>query len=118
MSDEVKEVLQRLNGMSPDILLSMVISTDGLVIAHQGQVEDPDHFGAYFVEMQLVCEKIIGELRYGGVEEIFIRSQSGCVTVLPILERGYLACMSTPNLNSNLFQMLAWKFVREIHWLL
>lgn len=115
---DLESVLQELNSANPNILLSIVVSPDGLVIAHEGNVQDADRVAALYIELQLVCGKIIDELQYGQVEEMFIRSSSGCVTILPVFEKAILACMSTPDVNSGMLQLVTWKAVNRLARLL
>ncbi|NOX92053.1 MAG: hypothetical protein GXP18_06280 [Gammaproteobacteria bacterium] len=96
---------------NPQIRLSMVVTPDGLVLAYEGNVDDFEKAGALYIELQLICEKIMSELEYGDLEEMFIRSKSGCVVLLPIGDKGLLACMSTPDVNSSKLQMFTWKAV-------
>lgn len=110
----IDSVLKELNGTNPQILLSMVVTPDGLTLAYEGNVDDFEQVGALYVELQLVCRKIMSELKYGELEEMFIRSKSGCVVLLPILDKGLLACMSTPDVNSSKLQMFTWKAVSQL----
>jgi predicted regulator of Ras-like GTPase activity (Roadblock/LC7/MglB family) len=112
--ENLKDVLKELNAIAPQILLSMVINPDGLVLAYEGAVEDFEKEGALYIELQLVCEKIMAELEYGEVEEMFIRSKSGCVVILPLGGKGLLACMSAPDINSSKLQMYTWKTVNKL----
>ena len=111
---EIESTLKQLNDSNPQILLSMIISPDGLTLAYEGNVDDYEKVGALYIELQLICEKIMSELRYGIVEEMFIRSASGCVVILPIAKKGILACMSTPDVNSGMMQMVTWKAVNKL----
>lgn len=111
---EIESTLKLLNDSNPQILLSMIISPDGLTLAFEGNVEEPEAVGALYIELQLVCEKIMSELHYGQLEEMFIRSASGCVTILPVADKGFLACMSTPDINSGVMQIVTWKAVNKL----
>lgn len=111
---KIEKELEMLCQRSSDIRLCMVVSSDGLVIAHHGNVSEPDLFGAYFLELKVVCEKILAELEYEGIEEIYIRSKSGAITLFPIFDRGYLACLSSATMNAGKIQVLAWKYVNRI----
>lgn len=115
MSEEsIRIVLEELHQSCDEILVSMVTTQDGLAIAHKGSIADPDHFGAYFAELQRVCEKVVNEVNYANVREIFIRSESGCVCLLPIENKGYLACMSTPKINSTKLQLLTLRTINRV----
>lgn len=112
---QIESTLKELNGSNPQLLLSMIVSSDGLIIAYEGSVDESDKVGALYIELQLVCEKILSELNYGRFEEMFIRSESGCVTILPIPNKGILACMSTPDINSGTMQMVTWKAINRLN---
>lgn len=113
--DQIETTLKQLNQANDQILLSMIISPDGLTLAYEGAVDEHERVGALYIELQLVCEKIMAELKYGELEEMFIRSRSGCVTIMPVSDKGILACMSTPNVNSGLMQMVTWKAVNQLN---
>lgn len=111
---KIEEQLRLLCERSEDIRLCIVISSDGLLIAHHGKVNDPDLFGAYFLELKVVCEKILAELEYEGIEEIYVRSKTGTITLFPISDKGYLACLSSKHMNIGKVQLLAWKYANRI----
>lgn len=111
---EIELTLKTLNDSNPQILLSMIISPDGLSLAHHGNVDDHERVGALYIELQLICEKIMSDLNYGAVEEMFIRSASGCVVILPVVDKGILACLSTPDVNSGTMQLVTWKAVNKL----
>jgi len=111
---EINSVLKELNNTNHQVLLSMVITPDGLTLAYEGNVDDFEKVGALYIELQLTCRKIMSELKYGDLEEIFIRSKSGCIVLLPVVDKGLLACMSTPDVNSSKMQMVTWKAVNRL----
>lgn len=111
---KIDSILKELNETNPQILLSMVVMPDGLALAYEGNVDDFEKVGALYIELQLVCKKIMSELEYGELEEMFIRSKSGCVVLLPIADKGLLACMSTPDVNSSKLQLFTWKAVTRL----
>lgn len=113
--NDISEVLKELNKSNDQILLSMVVSDDGLTLAHEGSVKDPDKFGASYIELELVAEKIMSDLEYGKFEEMFIRSGAGCVSIMPIFDKGVLACMSTPDITPGKIQMLTWKAINKLN---
>ncbi len=110
----IETILKELNDANAQILLSMVIIPDGLVLAYEGNVDDFEKVGALYIELQLICKKIMSELNYGELEEMFIRSKSGCVVLLPIFDNGLLACMSTPDVTFSKMQMLTWRAVNQL----
>lgn len=112
--EKLNSVLKELNDSTPQILLSMVVTPDGLTLAYEGNVDDFEKVGASYIELQLVCKKIMTDLKYGGLEEMFVRSKAGCVTLFPIEEKGLLACMSTPDINASKMQMITWRAVTRL----
>lgn len=110
----IESVLTELNESNPQIMLSMVITSDGLVLAYEGNVNDFEKVGALYIELQLVCKKIMSELSYGELEEVFVRSQSGCVMLMPISKTNLLACMSTPDVNFAKMQLITWKAANRL----
>ena len=112
---QIESTLASLLETNKQILLSMIVSPDGLTIAYEGNVDDSERVGALYIELQLVCEKIMSELKYGRLEEVFLRSESGCVTILPIRNKGILACLSTPDINSAAMQLITWKAINKLN---
>lgn len=113
--EKIESALKSLNESNSQILLSMIVSPDGFTMAFEGRAEEPERVGALYIELQLVCEKIMSELDCGELEEMFIRANSGCVTILPIFDKGILACMSTPDVNPNKMQLVTWKAVTKLN---
>lgn len=114
-TEDLSSALEALNQSSNQILLSMVVSNDGLTLAHVGSTHDPEKFGASYIELQLVADKIMSELEYGNVEELFIRSGAGCVSIMPIFDKGVLAVVSTPDLTAGKLQILTWKSIKKLN---
>ncbi|GAA5525488.1 hypothetical protein Maes01_02058 [Microbulbifer aestuariivivens] len=111
----IKKFLQDFCDSDEGIHFAMVVSVDGLMICHHGDVADTDLFAALFLELKIVCEKIVGQLDRGSIEEIYIRSKSGGVTILPIFDRGYLACLSSATINAGKVQIRSWKYIKKIY---
>jgi len=114
-TEELITVLKELNHSNDQILLSMVVSNDGLTLAHVGTAHDPDIFSASYIELELVADKIMSKLEYGKLEELFIRSGAGCVSIMPIFNKGVLAVMSTPDVTPGKLQLLTWKTINKLN---
>ncbi len=113
-TNDLQAILKELNDANSQILLSMVVSSDGFTLAHEGEAVDLDKFSASHIELQLIAEKITSELEYGELEEIFVRSKRGCISVMPIADKGVLACMSTPDITPGTLQILTWKAISKL----
>lgn len=114
-AEDLSLILKELNKSSNQILLSMVISNDGLTLAHEGSTHDADKFSASYIELELVADKVMTELKYGKLEELFIRSADGCVSIMPIFDKGLLAVVSTPDVTSGKLQILTWKTINKLN---
>ncbi len=114
-TEDLKAVLNELNSSNNQILLSMIVSNDGFTLAHEGDAIDPDKVAASYIELQLVAEKIMSGLEYGKLEEVFVRSGQGCIAIMPISDKGLLACMSTPDLTPGTLQILTWKAINKLN---
>lgn len=117
-TEEIKAVLRELNNSNNQILLSMIVSSDGFTLAHEGDAIDPDKVAASYIELQIVAEKIMSGLEYGNLEEVFVRSGHGCIAIMPISDKGILACMSKPDLTSGTLQILTWKTINTLNKLM
>jgi predicted regulator of Ras-like GTPase activity (Roadblock/LC7/MglB family) len=114
-TEDLIAVLKELNQSNDQILLSMVVSNDGLTLAHEGNTQDPDKFSASYIELELVADKVMSELEYGKLEELFIRSAAGCVSIMPIFNKGVLAVMATPDVTPGKLQIVTWKAINQLN---
>lgn len=97
--------LKQLVESEPAVQFAAVMTTDGLLVAHHGEMSDPELYGALLVELERTCRRVGEEMVQGSIEEIFVRSKHGCMTVFPIYDQGYLAFLSKPTLNSTKLHM-------------
>ena len=113
-SSDIEQVLHWLNDQNEDILLSMVVSSDGLPLCHYGDAADCDQTGALYIELKLICDRVLAGLAIGPLEHIFVHAKQGCVDILPIDDLGVLACMGRPGINSRKLQLHAWRAVSSL----
>jgi len=111
---EIESALKELTNATTQIRLAMIVTPDGLTLAYEGSIDDVENAGALCIELQLVCDKIMSELDGGQFREMFIRSNTSCVTILPIEDKGILACMTTTDINSRMMMHLTWKAVNKL----
>lgn len=116
--DKIKSVLGSLNASSDQILISMLVSADGLPLLAEGMDADIELKGALYIELALLASRISAELGCGQTEEIFVRSKHGCVVLWPIGEVAVLACMANSGIDTYRMQMLAWKAVVRLQSIL
>lgn len=111
---QIQSILKNLMDSSSDIELAMIVTLDGLALAYEGRVDDQDQVAALTIELQLVCNKILHELNCGSVEDIFVRSRFGGVVILPIPDKGILACLIKPEAHTGKLQIQTWKAVKSL----
>ncbi len=111
---KIESTLSLLTNSISQMMLSMIITPDGLTLAYEGKVDDAENVGALCIELQLVCDKIMLQLEGGALKEIFIRSENHCVIILPIKDKGILACMTTTDVNSRIMTTIAWKAILQL----
>lgn len=70
--------LRDLQSTTPEIEASAVVSVDGLIMASSlpGGIEE-DRVSAMSAAMLALGERISGELRRGGLDQVYIRGKEG-----------------------------------------
>ncbi|MGZ8217073.1 roadblock/LC7 domain-containing protein [Methylomagnum sp.] len=97
-ADMLKSILSELNGTSPDIEASGVISTDGLMMAAvlpQGM--DEDRVGAMSAAMLSLGDRTAQELERGGLEQVLIKGNRGYVLMTYAGKEAVLTVLAKPN---------------------
>lgn len=108
---DIDPVLKTMCDENEDILLTMLVSNDGLPLCYVGTSGDFDTTGALYIELKLTCDQVLSGLAIGALEHIFVRARHGCVDIFPVGEIGLLACMTKPSANIKKLQMTAWRAV-------
>lgn len=112
--DQIESILKQLTESIPQIELSAIVTPDGLILAFDGKVEDAENVGALCIELELVCNKITSQLDGGQLKEMFILSNTSCITILPISDKGILACITRTDVNSRMMMHITWKAVKQL----
>lgn len=82
-SDLLNSILSDLNGTSPDIEASGVISTDGLMIAAELPASmDEDRVGAMSAAMLALGDRTSKELSRGDLEQVLVKGSKGYVLMV------------------------------------
>lgn len=115
---QIESILKQLTDSIPQIQLSMIVSPDGLTLAYEGKVDDAENVGALCIELELICTKITSQLDGGQLRETFIRSDTSSVTILPISDKGILACLTSTDINSRMMMHVTWKAVDQLEKLM
>jgi len=89
------ERLRDLQASSPDIEASAVVSVDGLSIASAlPQGVEEDRVSAMSAAMLSLGERIASELGRGGLEQVFIKGESGYVILMSVGEEAVLTALA------------------------
>ncbi len=112
---QIESILKKLTGSIKQIQLSLIVSPDGLTLAYEGNVDDAENVGALCTELELICNKIISEIDGGQLKEMFLKSSNSCISILPIEEKGILACLTTTDINSRIIMNIIWKAVNQLN---
>lgn len=82
-TDQMVDRLRNLQGKTPDIEASAVVSVDGLIMASSlpAGVEE-DRVSAMSAAMLSLGERIAGELGRGGLDEVYIHGDEGYVLLM------------------------------------
>jgi hypothetical protein len=82
-TDQMVDRLRSLQGKTPDIEASAVVSVDGLIMASSlpAGIEE-DRVSAMSAAMLSLGERIAGELGRGGLDEVYIHGDEGYVLLM------------------------------------
>jgi predicted regulator of Ras-like GTPase activity (Roadblock/LC7/MglB family) len=89
------ERLRDLQASSPDVEASAVVSVDGLTMASAlpSHVEE-DRVSAMSAAMLSLGERIAGELRRGGLDQVYIKGESGFVILMSVGEEAVMTVLA------------------------
>ena len=84
-TDQMVDRLRNLQGSTPDVEASAVVSVDGLIMASSlpAGVEE-DRVSAMSAAMLSLGERIAGELKRGELEQVYIRGDRGYVILMSV----------------------------------
>lgn len=86
--------LRDLQGSTPDIEASAVVSVDGLIMASSlPQGIEEDRVSAMSAAMISLGERIAGELGRGELEQVYIRGDAGFVILMAVGEEAVLTSL-------------------------
>jgi predicted regulator of Ras-like GTPase activity (Roadblock/LC7/MglB family) len=96
--DLLVDRLRQMQAASPDIEASAVVSVDGLIMASALPAEvEEDRVSAMSAAMLSLGERIAIELGRGGLEQVYIRGDSGYVLVTAVGEEAVLTALAREN---------------------
>ena len=94
-ADQMVERLRNMQAAAPDIEASAVVSVDGLIMASalQQGVEE-DRVSAMSAAMLSLGERISNELGRAGLEQVYIKGESGYVILMAVGEEAVLTALA------------------------
>lgn len=96
--DKIQEILRNLRSVSPDIIGSAMVSTDGFIIASLLPHEiDEELVSGMAAALLGVGERIAHELAGGAMEQTYVRGKSGYVILNAVGADALLIVLTTPD---------------------
>lgn len=96
--EKIQEILRNLRSVSPDIIGSAMVSTDGFVIASLLPNEiDEELVSGMAAALLGVGERIAAELMGGQMEQTYVRGKQGYVILNAVGSEALLIVLTTPD---------------------
>lgn len=96
--ERIQEILRNLRSVSPDIIGSAMVSTDGFVIASLLPNEiDEELVSGMAAALLGVGERIAHELMGGQMEQTYVRGKQGYVVLNAVGSEALLIVLTTPD---------------------
>jgi predicted regulator of Ras-like GTPase activity (Roadblock/LC7/MglB family) len=96
-TEKIQDVLRSLRAVSPDIIGSAVVSTDGFIIASLLPSEvDEELVSGMAAALLGVGERIAAELMGGAMEQTYVRGRLGYVILNAVGPDALLIVLTTP----------------------
>jgi uncharacterized protein len=96
--EKIQEILRNLRSVSPDIIGSAMVSTDGFIIASLLPNEiDEELVSGMAAALLGVGERIAHELMGGAMEQTYVRGRQGYVILNAVGQEALLIVLTTPD---------------------
>ncbi len=96
--EKIQEILRNLRSVSPDIIGSAMVSTDGFIIASLLPNEiDEELVSGMAAALLGVGERIAHELMGGAMEQTYVRGKQGYVILNAVGQDSLLIVLTTPD---------------------
>lgn len=113
--EKIQDVLRSLRAVSPDIIGSAMVSTDGFIIASLLPNEvDEELVSGMAAALLGVGERIAGELMGGGMEQTYVRGRQGYVILNAVGAEALLIVLTTPDAKLGLVFLDVRRRVQEL----
>lgn len=96
--ERIQDVLRSLRSVSPEIMGSAMVSTDGFIIASLLPADvDEELVSGMAAALLGVGERIAGELMGGQMEQTYVRGRLGYVILHAVGQEALLIVLTTPD---------------------
>jgi hypothetical protein len=113
--ERIQNVLRTLRSVSPDIVGSAVVSTDGFIIASLLPSEvDEELVSGMAAGLLGVGERIAAELMGGAMEQTYVRGRLGYVILNAVGQEALLIVLTTPEAKLGLVFLDVRRRVQEL----
>ena len=113
--ERIQDVLRSLRAVSPDIVGSAMVSTDGFIIASLLPSETDEELVSGMAAALLgVGERIAGELMGGSMEQTYVRGKLGYVILNAVGQEALLIVLTTPDAKLGLVFLDVKRRVQEL----
>lgn len=112
----LRPVLRALNGVSPDIEASAVITSDGLTIsAVLDDGVDRDRFGAMCASLLALADRAAQEISRGQLKQVLVEGDHGTMLLVHAGDDTVLAVASRPTKNLGMVFLEARRAAQKVH---
>jgi len=112
----LRPVLRALNGVSPDIEASAVITSDGLTIsAVLDDGVDRDRFGAMCASLLALADRAAQEISRGQLKQVLVEGDHGTMLLVHAGNDTVLAVASRPTKNLGMVFLEARRAALKVH---
>src|SRR3954463_3396149 len=113
--EKIQDILRSLRSVSPDIIGSAMVSTDGFIIASLLPSEvDEELVSGMAAALLGVGERIAGELMGGAMEQTYVRGRLGYVILNAVGQDALLIVLTTPEAKLGLVFLDVKRRVQEL----
>ena len=113
--EKIQEHLRSLRAVSPDIVGSAMVSTDGFIISSQLPAEiDEELVSGMAAALLGVAERIATELMGGSMEQTYVRGKNGYVILNAVGTEALLIVLTTPEAKLGLVFLDVKRKVQEL----
>jgi len=112
---ELIDVLSNLEKRDPDVLGSVIVRSDGLIVASALREDiDKDLVAAMCTSLLSVSQRVLEELNLGGIESSIIRGKNGIIMTIEVTPDVAIAALAKKDANLGLLYIELRKAAEKI----